>query len=79
VAPFELLPTDPRLWANANFPGFDFPSSRIFLMGGTNPFLVAFDPDASLNFRGKLSANVLRPRLPEFQDQPSSVPPGDRR
>jgi photosystem II stability/assembly factor-like uncharacterized protein len=49
VAPFELLPTDPRLWANANFPGFDFQSSRIFLMGGNDPFLVAFDPDASGN------------------------------
>src|SRR5260370_24166272 len=36
------------------------------------------DRKTSLNFRGKLSANVLRCRLPEFQDQPSSVPPGDR-
>jgi hypothetical protein len=50
----------------------------------TQPLYIWFQHAAeknypSLNFRGKLSANVLRPRLPEFQDQPSSVPPGDRR
>jgi photosystem II stability/assembly factor-like uncharacterized protein len=47
LPPFELLPTDPRLYASGGFPGFDFKASRILLAGANNPWLVAFNPDAA--------------------------------
>ena len=35
LTPFELLPTDPRLYTNVGFQGFDFKPSRILLAGAT--------------------------------------------
>jgi len=50
MTPFEILPTDPRLYNGATgFPGFNFGRSRILLTGANSPWLVAFDPAASSN------------------------------
>src|SRR5262249_45182365 len=50
LTPYEVLPTDPRLYSGVpGFPGFDFDRSRILLTGANNPWLVAFDPDAASN------------------------------
>jgi photosystem II stability/assembly factor-like uncharacterized protein len=50
LTPYEILPTDPRLYSGIpGFAGFDFERSRILLTGANNPWLVAFDPEASSN------------------------------
>jgi photosystem II stability/assembly factor-like uncharacterized protein len=50
LTPYEILPTDPRLYNGVTgFPGFNFGRSRILLTGANNPWLVAFDPDAPSN------------------------------
>jgi photosystem II stability/assembly factor-like uncharacterized protein len=50
LTPYEILPTDPRLYRGAiGFPVFNFRRSRILLTGANNPWLVAFDPDAPSN------------------------------
>lgn len=50
LTPFELLPTDSRLFTGVTaFGSFNFPRSRIFIAGSDNPVLIAFDPDAASN------------------------------
>src|SRR5262249_42148754 len=47
LTPYEILPTDPRLYNGVTgFPGFNFARSRVLLAGANDPWLIAFDPDS---------------------------------
>lgn len=50
LAPFEIVPSDPRLFNGVTgFGTFNFPRSRVLLAGAKELMLIAFDPDASGN------------------------------
>jgi len=45
TTPFEILPSDSRLYSGVTgFGSFDFTKARFFLGGGKNPWILAFNP-----------------------------------
>jgi hypothetical protein len=78
LAPFEILPTDPRLYGGVtSFPGFNFAGSRILLAGANNPWLIAFDPSSPSNSTASIPLtnqinNVIRFIAPMPSDPTSA-------
>jgi len=57
--PYEVMPSDPRLFGGVTPPaGLDLTAARFILSGGQNPILVAYDPATGLQMSTQLSSSV---------------------
>jgi hypothetical protein len=61
TTPFEILPNDSRLYSGVTGTSFDFAHARIFLAGGQNPWILAFNPSDKTSFSKQLGSSLNQP------------------